>query len=284
MTTHQLPFSLATASISGSPPFPIVVLDDEAAISLTAIAPLAARLGHALTHTATLHGVLQDWDRNFAALSAAVAALDDAVLGKYVRSAVTAVDFFDLQAPVAMHRQVFLADGAISLLPTTSLAGPKAKVPMPEGSDRLHAGLAVAIIVGAPTYRPTDAEAREAIAGYAVATRYSTADGDSWAPAFLPNGPVMMPADYCPTTAAGRIAFNGETGQDGVFDTTPAIAALQATAARAQLFPGDLVILPLGDVCDTPLTDGDIIETAIAGLGQQTTNIMVESKHAHPRN
>lgn len=284
MTTQQIPFALATARISGSPAFPLVILDDEAAISLEALAPLAAKLGQALTHTATLQGVLQDWDRNFTALCAAVSGLNDPAMGKYARSSVTAIEFFDLQAPLAMQRQVYFAGDPISLQPATALAGPKAKVPIPPGADHLMAGLAMAIVIGAPTYRPTEAEAQGAIAGYAVATRYCLPNGDTWAPTFLPIGPMLVPAPFCAAQTQGRIAFNGETGRDGAFGTDQAVAAIREVAMRAQLFPGDLIICPMGEFCDQGLRDGDIIETAIAGLGQQTTNIMVESKHAHPGN
>jgi len=283
-TTDLIPFALAMASISASPSFPIILLDDEAAISVDAVAPLASKLGQGLTGKDSLHGLLQNWDANFAALRAIVTGLDDHDIGKYVRSSVTAIEFFDLHAPVASQRQVFLAAVDITMLPATTIAGPKAKVPMPAGATSLVAGLALAIVIGAPAYRATKAEASAAIAGYSVATRYRTQDGESWSPAFLPIGPMMLPRDHAEIQMTGRISFNGETGMDGTIDQKTAIAAVERITARVQLFPGDIIICPMGDFCTSPLNEGDIIETAIAGLGQQTTNIIVESKHAHPRN
>jgi hypothetical protein len=278
MTAATIPFALATASVSGSPAFALIVLDDEAAISVEAVAPLAARLGHGLTGTDSLHGLLQDWTRNFVALQAVVAALDDAELGKYVRSDVTALEFFDLHAPLPAQRQVFVSN---TMQPATTIAGPRAKIPIPQGVSNLQAGLALAVIVGAPMYQATREEAQNAIAGYCVATRYTTPDGDTWAPAFLPTGPFLLPAPFADQELDGRISFNGETGQNGSLSQSAAIDAIRNVSKRAQLFPGDLIICPMGDICPTRLGDGDIIEAGIAGLGRQTTNIMVESKHAN---
>lgn len=284
MSEDPIPFVLATASISGSPAFPLIVLDDEAAISVAALAPLAAKLGHGLSGSDSLHGLLQDWDRNWVGLSSAVQALDDAELGKYTRSSVTALEFFDLLAPLSGARQVFYAAERIEGRPCSSLAGPRAKVPMPAGETALHAGLALGAVIGAPCYQASESEARHAIAGLTVVTIYQGAKGETWCPGFLPVGPYFVPLPFCDNTLTGRIAFNGETGQDGAVAQADAISAVQRTSARCQLFPGDLIIVPLGSISGTPLSDGDIIETAIAGLGQQTTNIMVESKHAHSGN
>ena len=281
MSAEQIPFALATASISGSPAFPLLVLDDEAAISVSAIAPLAARLGQGLSGADTLHGLLQDWTRNLAGLTAVVAALDDAELGKYARSYVTALEFFDLHAPLAAQRQVFVAD---DMQPATTIAGPQAKVPLPAGVQTLEAGLALAVVMSAPTYNATFEETQRSVAGLAVATQYRTDTGETWSPAFLPTGPLFVPWGFTTEVLTGRISFNGETGRDGTLDLSDAIAAVQGISARAQLFPGDLIICRMGDFCEHPLGDGDIIETAIAGLGRQTTNIMVESKYAHPGN
>ena len=284
MTTAPIPFVLATASISGSPAFPLIVLDDEAAISVAALAPLAAKLGHGLSGSDSLHGLLQDWDRNRAGLSAAVQALDDAELGKYTRSSVTALEFFDLLAPLSGARQVICASETVDARPSSSLAGPRAKVPMPPGETTLHAGLALGVVIGAPCYQASAHEARHAIAGLSVVTTYQSAKGETWCPGFLPYGPYIVPLPFCDDTLNGRIAFNGETGHDGTAAQADAIGAVRRAAARCQLFPGDLIILPMGAISGIPLGDGDIIETAIAGLGQQTTNIMVESKHAHSGN
>ena len=284
MTSDPIPFVLATASISGSPAFPLVVLDDEAAIAVAALAPLAAKLGRGLSGSDSLHGLLQDWDRNRAGLGAAVQALDDAELGKYTRSSVTALEFFDLLAPLSGARQVIYAAAQTEARPSSSLAGPRAKVPVPSGETALHAGLAAGVVIGAPSYQASESEARHAIAGLTVTTTYQGANGETWCPGFLPLGPYIVPRPFCDDTLTGRIAFNGETGHDATAALTDAISAVQRASAKCQLFPGDLIILPLGAISNAPLGDGDIIETAIAGLGQQTTNIMVESKHAHSGN
>lgn len=274
---------LAQASVSGSPSFPIIVFDDEAAISLEAVAPLAARLGHGLTGSDSVYGLLQDWPRNFAALSAVVAALDDAQLGKYTRSAFTALEFFELGAPIPAPRQLFRGGAEFACIPASTLAGPRAKVPIPPGQSSLTAGLALGMVVGAPTYRATDEEAALSVAGFVACTQYRDAAGAMLAPAFLPTGPYFVPTPFCPAQMQGRISFNGETAIDSELTRGAAVEVLRQVSAHCHLFPGDLVTLPMGRAGDIPLGEGDIIEAAISGLGQQTTNIMLESSHAHSR-
>lgn len=283
MANEQIPFVMAMATISGSPPFPILVLDDEAAISVAAVASLAARLGTGLTGAESIHGLLQDWSRNFEALSRVVTALDDAELGKYTRSAFAALEFFDLLAPIPVPRQIFEVQHAVTCRPVSSLAGPRAKVPMPPDSTHLTAGTSLAAVVGAPSYRATHDEAAQSVAGLMVATRYRDSAGGAVAPALLPTGPYFVPMQFCPPELTARIAFNGETGVDSVATSAAAISALQKVSRECHLFPGDLVLMPLGDQGNIALGDGDIVETAIAGLGQQTTNIMMESTHANSR-
>lgn len=273
---------LAQASVSGSPSFPIIVLDDEAAISVEAVAPLAARLGHGLTGADSIYGLLQDWPRNFGALQAVVAALDDAQLGKYTRSAFTALEFFELGAPIPAPRQVFRAEAEFACVPASTIAGPRAKVPMPPGQSSLSAGLALGIVVGAPTYRASAAEAALSVAGFVACSQYRDGGGAMLAPAFLPTGPYFVPAPFCPEMQ-GRISFNGETAIDSALGQAAAVEALRQVSAQCHLFPGDLVTLPMGRPGDIPLGEGDIIEAAISGLGQQTTNIMLESSHADSR-
>lgn len=270
------------ATVNGSPPFPILVLDNEAAISVDAVAPLAARLGVGLTGTGSVYDLLQDWQRNFAALCRAVRALDDAELGKYTRSAFAALEFFDVLAPISSPRQIFKVNNGISCRPVSALAGPRAKVPLPPDASYLTAGTDLAVVVGAPAYKASEQEVRLSVAGLMVATQYRTDNGCEIGPALLPTGPYFVPLPFCPDALVGRIAFNGESSIDFSADISQVSDAVRQVSAVCHLFPGDLIVFPVGERGSAPLSDGDIVETAIADLGQQTTNIIVESKHANP--
>jgi len=284
LSENQIPFVLAMATMSGSPEFPIVVLDDEAAISVSALAPLSARLGQGLTGMGSLFGLLQDWQRNFLALCQAVMALDDQSLGKYTRSSVTALAFFDLVAPIAQPRQAFCWTDHLASRPVSMLAGPQAKVPMPPDADSLVVRSELGIVVGAPCYRAQGAEAQDAVAGFMVSTHFWDQGAPGLAPATAPTGPYFVPKAFAPSVLNGNISFNGETLMESTFQRDQADESLLRASAHCQLFPGDVMAVPLSDYGTTPLGDGDIIETAISGLGQQKTNIMVEGNHANSWN
>ena len=64
-----VPFALGTFTVSGSPGFLALVFEDGAAVSLHSILPLAGKLGLTISSSRSLSDLLQDWDRNFAALS-----------------------------------------------------------------------------------------------------------------------------------------------------------------------------------------------------------------------
>ena len=284
MTQNQIPFVLAMATMSGSPVFPIVVLDDEAAISVDALAPLAARLGHGLTRQESVFDLLQDWQRNFPALCQAVMALDDQSLGKYTRSAVSALEFFELVAPIARPRQAFCMDRDLASRPVSQLAGPTAKIPMPPGADSLMARAEIGLVVGAPCYLASAIEASQALAGFVVSTHFWDQRYNSFAPATAPIGPYFVPKAFTPETLSVNIAFNGEDSIESSFNQRAAKKCLQQVSSKCQLFPGDLIAVPLGEFGSPQLGDGDIIETAISGLGQQKTNVVVEGSHANSGN
>lgn len=308
----QNPFLLAMVTVSGSPPFPVVVLDDEAVISVDAIAPLAARLGRALTGTDSLFGLLQNWEHNFVSLCAAVAALGDPATGRHFRGFVASVKFFDGVAPIAWPRQVFceLTAGAISSdagrfvakLPS-AITGPHAKVLVPDGSDGVIAEAKLGTVIAAPTYHASDVEASAAIAGYITVTDITRAaalereGGADWlaaksGPTFLPTGPWFVPAAFAgdPSAFDAQVSFNGEerVGWSGTALAHPPAAQVVALSAQLQLLPGDIIcsgVTPEGGLSALPrLGHGDIIETAISGLGRQTLNCLKEVHHAYRGN
>lgn len=291
---EPIPFVLGMFTVSGSPAFPALVLDDEAAISIDAVAPLAASLGLALTGTESLFGLLQNWDRNFLALSATVMALDDASAGKYYRSAFTAVEFLTPVAPIAAPRQVLCetfgaADEPSEFVPklASTIVGPKAKVHLPRHCRHVSAQPRIGIVIGHPAYELDTDGAEAAIAGYVTATDIlaldaPTALGKHSAPSFLPIGPYFVPRAFAGHADAldMKLVMNGERTIEA--DLSRRGRTLAETLAHltqdVQLFPGDIICCGIdhGDAfAGRPgLGDGDIIETAVRGLGQQTLNAM----------
>jgi len=291
---HQISFALAQVRISSSPAFPAVILDDEAVIPVDAILPLAARLGCALTEPHSLDGLLRNWDWNFAGLSAAVAALDDKTEGKYFRSAVSSLSFFSLDCPLTAPRQIFsrdsLGDGRLMPRIASTLVGPTAKILIPAGADGLWAEAKIGLVIARPLYRATPDETVRAIAGFVTVSDYTVArdwrDGRRLAakqgPTLLSAGPYFVPAAFAPPQNEITAALPVNGVPQGAFagsDLETFAVELASLSQQAQLFPGDLVCLgPVVDADALPvLTDGDIVEAAVSGLGRQTTNMMRDS-------
>lgn len=293
--TRPAPFLLGMFTVSGSPAFPALILDDEAAIAIDAVAPLAARLGMALTGKETVFGLLQNWDHNAAALAATVDALADAATGKYFRSALTASEFLTPCAPLETPRQILVELTGTSGQPhfvaklQSAIAGPKAKIHLPQRSGHVVAEAKIGLVIGRPIYQVDPDQAEQAIAGYVTATDLTllSQENANWMlaksqPCFLPIGPYFVPriSAGIADALAINIAVNGERS----FPSTLAHRAenlatsLSRLSQDIQLFPGDLVCCGVSDgpsLSDLPpLGDGDIIETAIHGLGQQTLNSM----------
>lgn len=291
------PFFLGMFTVSGSPAFPALILGDDAAISIDSIAPLAARIGLALTGKESISGLLQNWDHNFRALKATVAALADPVAGKYFRSALTATEFLVPCAPVDTPRQIFseltgLGESGLPRFisrPASTLVGPKAKVHLPNRAGKVVGEVKVGIVIGGPAYQSEMEEARDAIAGYLTVTDITLVSEDMDTgftakshPSFLPTGPYFVPAAFAgaPDSMEMNLIVNGESSLPS--NTAQRRESLVGSVARlskdVQLFPGDLICCGVesGPVLTkrTAFGDGDIIETAIHGLGQQTLNAM----------
>ena len=292
--TESIPFVLGMFTVSGSPAFPALVLDDEAAISIDAIAPLAASLGLALTGAESVFGLLQNWEHNFLALSATAMALNDATAGKYYRSAFTAVEFLRPMAPLATPRQVlceaFGAAGERSeFMPkiASTVVGPKAKIHLPRRCRQVIAQPRVGVVIGHPAYELDAGSAGGAIAGYVTVTDVVALDAPSRlgahsSPSFLPTGPYFVPHAFAGNADAleMRLVVNGELAIEASLATRDETIA--ETIARltqdVQFFPGDIICCGVehGDAVAgrAGLGDGDIIETAVRGVGQQTLNAM----------
>ncbi|MDX2550718.1 fumarylacetoacetate hydrolase family protein [Streptomyces stelliscabiei] len=166
-----------------------------------------------------------------------------------------------------------------------TLTGPEAEIVLPRGLQ-VDWEAELAVVVGA-TLRRTDREtALAGIAGYTVANDMSVRDwqyrtlewfqGKAW-DASTPLGPVIVTADDIDPTAGLDVIcrVNGEQVQRDntktlVFDAADLLAYISTFTV---LRPGDLVLTgtPGGvGVARTPqrfLSDGDVVETEIAGIG-----------------
>ena len=104
-------------------------------------------------------------------------------------------------------------------------------------------------------------------------------------PTFLPAGPVIVPRSAIPDPGDLRITLrlNGQVMQDEstkdmIFDVSRIIAHCSQVAA---LLPGDLVLTgsPAGNglAHGRVLRPGDVMESAIAGLGTQVNHCVAEA-------
>lgn len=302
--SDQIPFVLGMFTVSGSPIFPAIVIDDEAVISIDTIKPLAASVGYALTGTESIFGLLQNWDHNFTGLSGAVMALNDGKLGKYYRSHFTSLEFFEPAAPIAEPRQIFCevtgmtkehSPRFVSKLPST-VSGPKAKILVAKGVEHLVAEVKLGTVISRPTYRVNESDAGASIAGYITVTDITRLDFIAengpidWlvaksGPTYMPTGPYFVPAAFAGDIRDMQLAisFNGETmtaGTGAQMSQQPA-EQIASVSSACQLFAGDIICagIQLKDgLASLPcIGDGEIIETAISGLGQQVTNSMKEA-------
>ncbi|MEV5831592.1 fumarylacetoacetate hydrolase family protein [Spirillospora sp. NPDC052242] len=173
-----------------------------------------------------------------------------------------------------------------------AICGPDDDVVLPAEAAQVDWEAELAAVIGKVARRvPRDA-AMEHVAGYTVCNDISARDlqfpaehrplGGDWVraknrPTFLPTGPFLVPADQVPDHRTIEITFdlNGDRMQRDVpgnmlFDLPTLIA--QASAATT-LFPGDLILTgsPAGNGGHWKrwLRPGDVMHTAIAGLGSQ---------------
>ncbi|PRB07572.1 fumarylacetoacetate hydrolase family protein [Microbacterium sp. MYb64] len=150
----------------------------------------------------------------------------------------------------------------------------------------------LAVVVGSEVHRAGRDEAAAAILGYTVANDISMRDWQrrtlQWLQgkafdATTPIGPFVVTADEVDPSAGLRIvcAVNGEQVQDGntrelVFDAADLVSYVsQITRLR----PGDLILtgtpggVALGMADPRWLQDGDIVTTAIEGIGELRNRI-----------
>ncbi len=166
-----------------------------------------------------------------------------------------------------------------------TLVGPTDAIHAPAEVD-LDWEAELAVVVGRPLRRASEEQAREAIAGYAVANDISVRDwqrrtlqwfqGKAW-DATTPVGPVVVTPDGVDPSAGLELTcqVNGETLQRGNTKTLVfGAAALLAYISQFTLLrPGDLVLtgtpggVGMGMTPPRFLQDGDVVRTEIEGIG-----------------
>src|SRR5690606_12110296 len=171
-----------------------------------------------------------------------------------------------------------------------ALVGPHDEIALDPQSQAVDWEAELAVVVGAPVRRATEAEAEAAIAGFAVLNDVTMRDWQyrtlQWLQgktfeATTPFGPQLVTPDELPggvrPALALTCAVDGETVQsantsDLVFDP---VALVGYVSRILTLGPGDVIATgPPGGVghARTParyLPDGAVLTTAIDGLGEQ---------------
>ncbi|MGH2474650.1 MAG: fumarylacetoacetate hydrolase family protein, partial [Candidatus Limnocylindrales bacterium] len=158
-------------------------------------------------------------------------------------------------------------------------------------TDDVDAEIELGVVIGAPAFRVTAAEAMAHVFGYTcindVSARDERLDGDQWLigksmPGFCPVGPWVVTADaFDPANVALRCTIDGEPIQEG--RTTQmrfGIAEIIAYLSRhLELRPGDLIATgtPVRLATDPGpgrrLRPGDTVTVSIEGIGRLTTTI-----------
>lgn len=176
-----------------------------------------------------------------------------------------------------------------------SLTGPTDPIQVPAEDHRLDWEGELAIVIGTAGRRIAEEDAADHIAGYAVSNDVSMRgwqgrttewmQGKAWE-ASTPVGPFLVSADAFPAGARIRTSVNGEVVQeDSTADLVFGPAALVAyLSTMVTLAPGDLILTgtPAGVALGRRneagrhpwLTAGDVLETAIDGLGAQRNEIV----------
>lgn len=188
--------------------------------------------------------------------------------------------------PTPTHPVVFLKT------PNT-VAGPNDELIPPRRTTQLDWEVELALIIGTPAHNLESPEqARDHIAAYAVANDFSERvfqtqeSGGQWSkgkcfPGALPLGPVAVTAEvFDPSNARLTSRVNGEPRQDSstsdmVFDVYQLVYDL---SQYMRLDPGYVIATgtPQGVAMSGEfpfLAPGDVVETAIEGLGSQRTVI-----------
>jgi acylpyruvate hydrolase len=169
----------------------------------------------------------------------------------------------------------------------TSVTGPGAPIVLPAASTKVDYEGELGVVIGRRVRDLPESEALAAVAGYLVVNDVSARDvqnrtsqwtlGKSF-DTFAPIGPFLVTADEVPdpqrldlTTSVNGTVVQQSNTANMVFSVAQLVALLSQVTT---LEPGDLIATGtpagIGAALDPPrfLRDGDVVEIAIAGLGE----------------
>jgi 2,4-didehydro-3-deoxy-L-rhamnonate hydrolase len=182
---------------------------------------------------------------------------------------------------------------------TSSLTGPYDPIVIPYEVQQPDWELELAAVIGRPARRIPCKEALDYVAGYTIANDITARErvarpdipqmGMDWvaskgAPTFLPIGPFVTPAEFVGDPQQLRITLklNGQIMQDeSTADMIFSVARIiEFISAHVQLLPGDIVLTgsPSGNGThyNRFITEGDVLEGEVTGLGQLRNPCTVE--------
>jgi 2-keto-4-pentenoate hydratase/2-oxohepta-3-ene-1,7-dioic acid hydratase in catechol pathway len=158
-------------------------------------------------------------------------------------------------------------------------------------SDDVDAEIELGVVIGAPAFRVSAADAMDHVFGYTcindVSARDERLDGDQWLlgksmPGFCPVGPWIVTADaFDPANVGLRATIDGEPIQEGrTTQMRHSIADVIAYLSQhLELRPGDLIATGTPPRLATPpgpgrrLRAGDTVTVSVEGIGRLTTTI-----------
>jgi 2-keto-4-pentenoate hydratase/2-oxohepta-3-ene-1,7-dioic acid hydratase in catechol pathway len=184
--------------------------------------------------------------------------------------------------------------------PVSTVTGACDPIVLPSLARKPDWELELGVIIGRPVRRVSRADAMNYVAGYTIVNDITDRTllwrrddmkqmGTDWvagksAPTYLPMGPFMLPAAFVPDPSKLQLTLrlNGEVKQnestaDMIFDIPRLIEYL---SSMVQLWPGDLICTgsPAGNGThyNRFLQPGDVVESAISGLGTQRNTVVAE--------
>ena len=177
---------------------------------------------------------------------------------------------------------------------TNCIVGPNDQVVIPPGSQKTDWEVELAIVIGAPTYQVSEADALSHVAGFAVChdvseRAFQIERGGQWmkgkgCPTFGPLGPWLVTPDEVADVQNLEmwLKVNGKTMQSGSTKTMIFSAAFLVSyiSRFLQLDPGDVITtgtppgVGMGMKPPRYLKPGDVVELGIDGLGTQRQDVV----------
>lgn len=201
-------------------------------------------------------------------------------------------------ARLALDQRAIDGDPFVFQGSTHALAGAHDDVVLPPEYEQHDWELELGVVIGRHARRVPRERALEHVAGYTICNDVTTRDalarpdvpgGIDWlaaknSPTFLPCGPALVPAAHVgdPMDLRVQLRVNGrlmqdESTADMIFDVARLI---EYVSTIAELRPGDLLLTgsPAGNGAHHGvfLTDGDVMEGTVTGLGVQRNRCVSE--------